>query len=231
MPSEDDLRTALAHVLWIGGAPDAGKTSIADLLATKRQLQVYHFDRHEPAHFDRATAAEHPALYAAHPARMTPDERWVRHAVERMVRETIASWTERCEMAIEDLLAMPRQPMIVAEGPGFFPECLAPLMRDSHQAIWLQPTESFKQASAARRNKLTPRFKTSDPARAQRNWYARDLGLVAHVAREAHARGLTLLTVDGAKSLDEMTALVEAHFAPLLAPSDSGIVGANDPVA
>lgn len=218
MPSEHTLRTALGHVLWIDGAPDAGKTSIADLLAAKHQLQVYHFDRHEPAHFARATAADHPALYVAHPARMAPDERWVRHSVEWMVRETIASWTERCAMAIEDLLAMPKQPMIVVEGPGFFPECIAPLMRDSRQAIWLQPTEPFKQASAARRNKLTARNETSDPARAQRNWYARDLGLVAHVEREATARGLTLLTVDGAKSLDEMAALVEAHFAPLLAP-------------
>lgn len=93
------------------------------------------------------------------------------------------------------------------------------------------PTEPFKQASAARRNKLTPRFETSNPARAQRNWYARDLGLVAHVAREAHARGLMLLTVDGVTSLDEMAALVEAHFAPLLTPSDSGIVASDDPVA
>lgn len=217
MSSERTLQRALAHVLWIGGAPDAGKTSIANLLAEKHSLQVYHFDRHEPAHFARATADEHPALYAAHPAQMTPDERWVRHPVERMVRQTIASWTERCGMAIEDLLAMPKQSMIVAEGPGFFPACVAPLMVHPHQAIWLVPTEAFKRESAARRNKLTARNETSDPARAQRNWYARDLGLVAHVTRGAQDYGLTLLTVDGAQSLDEMAALVAAHFVPLLA--------------
>ncbi len=45
MLSEHNLRSVLAHVLWIGGAPDAGKTSIANLLAEKHQLQVYHFDR------------------------------------------------------------------------------------------------------------------------------------------------------------------------------------------
>jgi hypothetical protein len=27
MPSEHELRTALAHVLWIGGAPDLSRTS------------------------------------------------------------------------------------------------------------------------------------------------------------------------------------------------------------
>lgn len=216
MPSEHDLRATFAHVLWIGGAPDAGKTSIANLLAEKHQLQVYHFDQHEPAHFARATADQHPALSAAHPARMTPDERWVRRAVERMIGETIASWTERCGLACDDLLTMQAPPMIVAEGPGFFPECVAPLMLHPRQAIWLVPTEAFKRESAARRDKLTARNETSDPARAQRNWYARDLGLVAHITREAKARGLPLLTVDGSASLDEMAALVEAHFAPLL---------------
>jgi hypothetical protein len=216
MPSDDDLRAALAHVLWIGGAPDAGKTSIASLLAEKYQLPVYHFDRHEPAHFARANPRQHPALFAAHPMRMTPDERWVQQPVARMVQQTIASWSERCGMVVEDLLAMPKQPMIVAEGPGFFPECIAPLMSHPHQAIWLVPTEPFKQASAARRDKPSARFETSDPARAQRNWYARDLGLVAHVTQGAEKYDLTLLTVDGSRSLAEMAALVEAHFAPFL---------------
>ena len=225
MPFAHDLQAALAHILWIGGAPDAGKTSIASLLAEKHQLQIYHFDRHEPAHFARANPDQHPALFAAHPARMTPDERWVRQPVECMVCQTIASWTERCGMAVEDLLAMPKQPMIVAEGPGFFPECIMPVLRQPHQAIWLVPTEPFKQASAVRRNKLTARNETSDPARAQRNWYARDLGLVAHVTQGAKEYGLTLLTVDGSRSLDKMTALVEAHFAPVLAASNSAIVG------
>ena len=58
MPYARNLLSALAHVLWIGGAPDAGKTSIAKC-SRKQQLQVYHFDRHEPAHFDRADP-QHP---------------------------------------------------------------------------------------------------------------------------------------------------------------------------
>jgi hypothetical protein len=217
MLPDRDVRDALAHVLWIGGAPDAGKTSIADLLATKHRLQVYHFDRHEPAHFARAKPDRHPALFAAHPVRMTADERWVQRPVAVMVRETIQSWSERCGMAIDDLLGMPRYPSVIAEGPGFFPECVAPFMTSPHQAIWLEPTESFKQASAARRNKPGAQYETSDPERARRNWCARDLGLVAHVRREAEARGFTLLTVDGSASVEEMAARVEAHFAPLLA--------------
>ncbi len=46
-----ELKHRLRHVLWIGGSPDSGKTSIASELARKYGLQVYHFDRHEMEHF------------------------------------------------------------------------------------------------------------------------------------------------------------------------------------
>lgn len=41
----------LEHVLWIGGATDSGKTSVARALAQTYGLQEYHydlFDRPEP---------------------------------------------------------------------------------------------------------------------------------------------------------------------------------------
>lgn len=215
-PNHADLSRALAHVLWIGGPPDTGKTSIARLLAERYGLQVYHFDRHEPAHFARVDPFRHPALYAAHPDRMTPQERWLGQPPDEMARSTIASWTERFGMALEDLLAMPATPGIVAEGPGFFPECVAPLISDSRQAVWLVPSEPFKRASAAARGKPGARYETTDPARATENLIQRDLLMGEHVERGARERGLVVLRVDGTRDLTEMAALVEAHFASRL---------------
>jgi adenylylsulfate kinase-like enzyme len=46
-----DLKDQLAHILWMGGSPCSGKTSIADLLADQYSLVVYHvdemFDEHQ----------------------------------------------------------------------------------------------------------------------------------------------------------------------------------------
>jgi hypothetical protein len=208
-------RGALPHILWLGGPPDSGKTSIAATLGQRYGVQVYHFDRHEPAHFARADPRQSPALYAAHPDRLGPERRWLGSSPATMARETIASWTERAAMAFDDLRALPASPRIVAEGPGFFPATIAPLVDDPRRALWLLPTEPFKRASVARRQKLAG-LPVSDLARARENLIARDLLLGEVIETECRALGLTLLWVDGSRDLAAMVALVEAHFAPFL---------------
>ncbi|HEU5441762.1 MAG TPA: hypothetical protein VFU88_20940 [Ktedonobacterales bacterium] len=205
------LAQRLAHVLWIGGAPDAGKTSLAQELVWRHGLQLYHQDRLEPAHFARATVERHPEMRAFWT--MSPDERWVLRPPEEMAAQVVRSSAERFEMAVEDLLALPSDPPILAEGPWLFPQLVAPVLTTSQQGLWLVPTLEFKRASAARRDKPGSRHETSDPERATRNWLARDLLLADHVRAAAAALGLTLWEVDGSRSPDELAALAEQHFA------------------
>ena len=208
----DELKSKLAHVLWIGGPPDCGKTTIAQELGQKYELTVYHFDRHEPSHFSRADALRHPALYAAHPDRMTTEDRWLGSSPEQMARDTIQSWTERFGMAVDDLLELPATSPIIAEGPGLFPECVAPLILDRTRALWLVPTPAFKRDSAMCRDKPGSRWETSDPERAQRNLIQRDLLMGEHIQRTAAALGPNVYVVDGTVGLEQMTRRVEAYF-------------------
>jgi 8-oxo-dGTP diphosphatase len=205
-----DLPARLAHVLWIGGPPDAGKSTAAALLAERHALQLYHFDRWEGRHIARMDPAGQPALDAF--CRMSMDERWVLRTPAEMADETVRSWTERFWMAVADLLAMPPEPRIVAEGPGLFPECVHQLISHPRQAIWLLPTPAFKQASAGRRDKPPARHSASDPERAARNWLARDLLLGEHVRARAAALGLPTIEIDGGLSADQVAGLLERHF-------------------
>jgi hypothetical protein len=213
-PGSATLRERLRHVLWIGGAPDAGKTSVARALAAAHGLRAYHLDAAGPSHWARATPERHPCLSTF--LAMSMDERWVLRSPEAMAEGVLGTGPEHTALAIEDLLALLSEPPIVAEGPWFFPVDIAPLLSDSRQAIWLVPSEEFKRASAARRGKPTFRDETSDPDRATRNWLARDLLLGEHVRRQARELGLTVYDVDGSRSLDEMVALLERHLAPYL---------------
>ncbi len=223
LPDGSDLRRALAHVLWLGGPPDAGKSTVADLLGGRHGLPVYHFDRCEMAHFARADPARHPALYALGAKleelgeRAWLEEDWVRPTPEEMARRATACWSERVDLAVEDLLTMPADRPIIAEGPGFFPRALLPLLSSPRQAVLLVPSEAFKRASHERRGKSAGRGeRTSDPERYRRNHIGRDLLLAEHYRRTAQGSGLRLIEVDGAQSAEEMVAVVGAHFGSLL---------------
>lgn len=222
MDGTNDPRVALRHVLWIGGPPDAGKSTAADLLGAKHGLPVYHFDRREMDHLRRADPARHPALHALG-ARLAAlgergwlEEWWIRRTAAEMARDTIASWSERVGLAVEDLLELPAGRPIVAEGPGFFPEAILPLLASPRQAVLLVPTEAFKRASHERRGKAERGHRTSDPERYIRNHIERDLLMAEHYRRTAAGAGLPLIEVDGARSAEEVAASVEAHFAPWL---------------
>lgn len=214
MDEPRDLAAVLAHVLWIGGGTDAGKTTVADRLAEQYRLPVYHHDPHEHVHYAQVDASRfpHTAAFAA----MTMDERWVLRTPEAMAAATLATAKEHLAWTIEDLLALHTTPRVLVEGAWYFPELVAPLLSSPRRAIWLVPTEAFKWASAARRNKPSVRAHVSDPERATRNWFGRDMLLAAHARREAERRGLTVIDIDGQRSVEELTAVVAAHFAPFL---------------
>lgn len=196
---------ALAHVRWIGGSTCAGKTSIADALAAKYGLQTYHFDRHEMDHFRRriADGDSDAAAFLA----MTMDERWLGSTPQDMARTTVESWSSRVPLVIEDLRAMPRGSGIIAEGPGFFPECIEPWVEDRRQAIWLVSTRSF--CEAVRRRRPGSALQTSYPERALANIVERDVLMGAHVRREAERRAYRVVEVDASRGLEEVAAEVD----------------------
>ena len=206
-------RQALAHVLWLGGTPCSGKTSVAGRLAERHGLPVYHYDRRAKAHEARSRPDRHPFM-SEHGA-MTMDQRWVLRPVEVMVAATTAAWMEQFEMAIDDLLALPHGSPVLAEGPGLLPDCVAPLLASPRQAIWLVPTEAFKRATQPTRGRAWM-DRTSDPARAYQNLIGLDLQLAVNVKRRAEELGLGVIEVDGTRSIAEIAMLVAEHFAPVL---------------
>jgi len=205
----DDIRSA--HAFWIGGPPDAGKTTVAALLAERHGMRVYHVDRHELRHFAQANPYRHPALYAAHPDRMTTEERWLGSTPEEMARTTIQSWSERVDMAIDDILAMPGDVPIVAEGPRFFPDSILPLLSDRQNAIWLIPTEAFAHASALKRGKPGSRHETSDSTRATEQIIARDHLMRTEILRQIREHDSPCIEVDGQTSGMDLATHIGTH--------------------
>lgn len=154
------------------------------------------------------------------------DDRWLRPSPLALAERDIASWTARFRFVIEDLLALPRERPIVAEGPSAFPWCVAPVIRSPRQAIFLLPTAERRDAVLARRHRDAPTdrigARTSDAARALQNIAHRDRLMAARIAASCEQLGLRCELLDGSRDLDDTIALLEEHFRPHL-PNDRNV--------
>lgn len=204
-----NLKEALSHVVWLGGATDSGKTTAAKKLANRHGWQSYHYDKYDQSHHEML--AKKPGVHLPF-FDNTLDERWVNPSPEDLLKRSLRSFKLRWPLVVEDLLALsPTQP-IIAEGFGLLPELIVPFLSHKHQAIWFVPTKAFKQASFARRGKPSFAAKTSDPRKAKMNLFNRDILLADLIKAKVSAHGYRLHEVDGSLSIEETTNLLEAHF-------------------
>jgi len=208
------LKKSLSHVLWIGGATDAGKTTTAALLAEKYKVQVYHGDQHWRENWSNITPKNQPAMTLWD--KMSMDERWLHRSVESLTQQTLQIMTERFPFIVDDLLAIPQETSVVAEWFGFMPEYIAPLLSQPGQALWIFPDEKFKKMSTDKRGKHNFHQDTSNPENAWQNHLQRDLTLAAQSQHQAAARGLKIIINDAIKTRENILEEVESHFAVFL---------------
>jgi hypothetical protein len=209
-----DLRERLAHVIWIGGGPQAGKTTLSRLLAGKWDLKIYNLDWHAVREHE---LPRRPAVAAFRALSM--DERWATPSVQHLVERAIAIWQESFPFVLDDLLALARSRTVVAEGPGAFPWCVAPIISSPRQALFLVPTGEWRDGAATRRwgAGQAERFPgIVDRERALAKLRSRDAALDARIASSCRELGLRCEIVGGSRDLDGSLEMLEDHFRPYL---------------
>jgi hypothetical protein len=102
---------SLRHVLWIGGSPGSGKTTVATRIARRHGLRWYNADARTWEHRDRAIRQGSAA--AIRWERLSPAKRTALSPAKML---ELSLHRERGPMVVDDLQALPRSPLVVAEG-------------------------------------------------------------------------------------------------------------------
>lgn len=201
------MDNGLAHVLWMGGSPCSGKSSMAALLCERYDLAYYQCDAHFDAHQQAATPADHPRLHAL--GGMTWDAIWMR-PVAAQVADELVIYREEFGLILDDLRALPPDRPILAEGAALLPELVAPL---AGAGVWVVPTPDFQLAQYRQREWIHGILaQCADPDQAFHNWMARDAGFAEVVTAQATARDLPVIMVDGRATIAENAAAAAAYL-------------------
>ncbi|TDD14179.1 hypothetical protein [Nonomuraea diastatica] len=204
-------RGRLRHVYWIGGGSGGGKSTVARRLADRHGLRLYATDDVMPDHAARSTPGECPHLHAF--MAMDMDERWVNRSPETMLETFHWFRGEGFNLIVEDLLRLPAEPAVIAEGFRLLPHLVKPMLAMARHAVWLIPAPEFRQAAFRGRGSLWQiAGRTGDPERALRNLLERDRLFTERLAGEARRLGLAVIEVDGTMTEDDLADRVTAAF-------------------
>lgn len=206
------LRERLRHVYWIGGGSGAGKSTVARRIAARHGLRIYATDDAMAEHARRCAPEDCPLLHTF--LSMDMDERWVNRPPKTMLETFQWFRGEGFRLIIEDLLCLPREPGVIAEGFRLLPRLVEPLLPAPGRAVWLLPTPDFRRTVFESRGGAAWGFlvRTSDPEMALRNLLERDRMFKDTLREETARLGLHAIEVDTTTTEDELVERVADVF-------------------
>ncbi len=163
-------------------------------------------------HAGRSTPEDSPLLTTF--MAMDMDERWVDRSPETMLETFPWFLGEGFGLIIEDLLGLPKEPAVIAEGFRLLPSLVQPLLAGPDHAVWLLPTPAFRRAAfERRRSSWAIARRTNSPERAMRNLLERDQLFTDRLRDETRRLDLPAIEVDTTMTEDDLADRVRGAFA------------------
>jgi 2-phosphoglycerate kinase len=191
---------------YIGGSPCAGKSTVADLVARRHGLDVFHCDDTVRTRHDLVTRAASPALHELTSlttcGRLGRDPGW-------QAEKEVLYYREQFPFLLEELRAVTGP--VVVEGADLLPELMRDHLGELGYVVWMVPTPEFQLEHYRRREWAHALVAECDePGQAFGNWMRRDMLFAEYVRATATQLGGTVVEVDGSRSVAEVASEVGA---------------------
>lgn len=210
MDKTQQLNILFSNAYILGGSPCSGKSTLAEMLSARFNLQYYKVDDHEREHVKRSHPDKHPTIYKV--LKMSSNENFMRPVAEQ-VQEEFEFYRERFGMILEDLAAYDPGKPIILEGAAYLPELMAEIEMEPKRVLYLVPTKEFQVEHYRKRSWIKYLLNAcDDPETAFSNWMKRDHLFGVKILRQAKAFGFKSILVDGGISIVAQFEQIARYF-------------------
>jgi 2-phosphoglycerate kinase len=130
------LQQLLSHAYILGGSPCSGKSTIAEMLSARYDLQYYKADDHESEHMQRSRSDQQPAMYRY--SKMSWDRIWSQ-APEKLFSDELAFYRERFPLILDDLKQLDADEPVILEGAALLPKLIRDHPVNPENAVFMSP--------------------------------------------------------------------------------------------
>lgn len=198
-------------VYYIGGSPCSGKSTLAEMIATKYGFYYYKLDDKIEEHMKKAAEALKPRCKAY--SGMTPEQVWMR-TPEIQFKDEIGIYQEIFDYALFDLEKLNSSTPVITEGAGFMPELMKKVGIRINEYICIVPTCDFQIEKYSKRERVPYVLEgCSDKEKAFDNWMKRDIMFAKYAAENAEKYGYEVMWTDGRNSPSVMLGMAEKSLA------------------
>jgi 2-phosphoglycerate kinase len=202
-------KESLSHVVWIGGPADSGKTTLAKWIAEKKGCGYYSSDETGAKHLRKLARANQKrrkyieSIFA---------EQWTGYTAEEIAECSIGIAKDRFQYVVDDMRGLNKSKLIIAEGTGFTPEIIYPVMSSEYQGIWLMPKEEMMEKSFKKKAEYL-RSEMGDQADETINLLLRANKYMAECIKfQAERYGCKVYEIDERRTIEENAEAVWAYL-------------------
>ena len=188
-------------IYYLGGSPCCGKSTIAEMISNKFNLQYYKADDFLMDFITKG--AEDGDEWLKHVSEMSSDQLWLREP-EKLNAEELLTYKHLFPYFTEAINKLNNDRPIIAEGAAFLPSLIEELNINKNRYVCIVPTKDFQVKHYSERDWIAGYLSDcSDADKAFSNWMDRDHLFALSVLGQAEEKRYMTLIVDGVKNIEE----------------------------
>lgn len=188
-------------VLYIGGSPCSGKSTLAETLAKKHHFKYYKCDNFLEDYIRRG--AEKNVAIMRKFQEMDINQTWLKRSIDQQVHDEIEFYREAFKIIQSDIQSLYKEDEdIIVEGAAILPQNIINNSVSPQNYICIIPTRDFQIKNYSQREWVKHYLsECRDPVKAFENWMERDVQFAERIKEVAMVNNMKLIIEDGSKSI------------------------------